>query len=138
LHFVLITKCWWRSGSDDDHDCDNGDKDEGGENAAELDTEDISTLGVHASVEEDAMEDEIVELSIRGRDDNIILFIMMMNGSLVKAADLGRADGGEVRWMTKEDDPLALLPLVERVELSLGRDHGEVGDDVTESQATVG
>jgi len=69
LHFVLITKCWWRSGSDDDHD---GDKDEGGENAAELDTEDISNLGVHASVEEDAMEDEIVELRIRGRDDNII------------------------------------------------------------------
>ena len=55
-----------------------------------------------------------------------------------ESADLGRADGGEVRWMAEEDGPLALLPLVEGVELALGRVHGEVGDDVTEAQAAVG
>jgi len=53
-------------------------------------------------------------------------------------ADFGRAHGGEVGGVAEQDGPFALLPLVEGGELALGRVHGEVGDDVPQTQAAVG
>mmetsp|Transcript_26393 Transcript_26393/g.56130 ORF Transcript_26393/g.56130 Transcript_26393/m.56130 type:complete len:315 (+) Transcript_26393:189-1133(+) len=55
-----------------------------------------------------------------------------------ESANLGGAHGREVGGVAEKDGPLSLLPLVERVEVSVRRLHGEVRDDVPEAEAAVG
>lgn len=54
-----------------------------------------------------------------------------------EAADLGRADGGEVGRVREEDRPLALLPLMEGLPLALRGVGLEVRHDVAQAEAAV-
>ena len=54
-----------------------------------------------------------------------------------EAADLGRADGGEVGRVREEDRPLALFPLMEGLPLALRGVGLEVRHDVAQAEAAV-
>jgi hypothetical protein len=52
-----------------------------------------------------------------------------------QATNLGGADRSKVGWVGKQDGPLSLLPLVERIPFALGSVACKVWDDVAQTYA---